>query len=63
VGELLRGSEILRICFKPHSVIADGHTLPSGQWTYGDYRGVPGVLRIHRESARNIVIEKAVSDD
>jgi hypothetical protein len=58
-----RGSEILRICFRPHHVVADGKSLPPGQWTYGDCRGVPGVLRIHREAARSIMIEKVVSDD
>ena len=43
--------------------MADGKALPAEQWTYGDYRGVPGVLRIHREAARSIVIEKAAADE
>ena len=51
-----RGNEILRITFKPQSVLADGKALASGKWDYGEYLGVPGVLRIHRESARDIVI-------
>jgi len=53
-----RGSEILRITFKPSKVMADGKPLPAAQWTYGEWRGVPGVLRIQRDAARNIVIEK-----
>jgi hypothetical protein len=58
-----RGSEILRICFRPHSITADGKVLPTTQWVYGNYRGVPGVLQIHREFARNIVIKKTRSSD
>ena len=37
--------------------------LPAGQWTYGDYRGVPGVLRIHRESAQDIRIERTIPNE
>jgi hypothetical protein len=51
------GSEILRIRFRPHRIMADGKVLPPAHWVYGDYRGVPGVLQIHRQSARNITIE------
>jgi hypothetical protein len=51
-----QGNEILRIVFAPRSIMADGKALPAKAWIYGRYRGVPGVLRIHRESARNIAI-------
>lgn len=51
-----RGSETLRITFKPRTITADGKELPSGAWTYGSYNGVPGVLRLCREAARNVVI-------
>jgi hypothetical protein len=50
------GNEILRITFKPQTVMADGKALPSTDWIYGDYRGVPGVLRIKRDKARNVAI-------
>jgi hypothetical protein len=51
------GNEILRITFKPQTVTADGKPLLEKDWTYGEYRGVPGVLRIHRQSAREIAIK------
>ncbi|MEI6808068.1 MAG: hypothetical protein WCN95_05050 [bacterium] len=51
-----RGNEILRITFKPKSITADGKELAADAWTYGDYNGVSGVLRLRRESGRNIVI-------
>jgi len=50
------GNEILRITFHPRTVTADGKPLPAKDWRYGEYRGVPGVLRIHRDAAQNIVI-------
>ncbi len=50
------GSEILRITFVPQTVMADGKALAGDRWTFGEYRGVAGVLRIHRESARDIVV-------
>ena len=51
-----QGSETLRITFKPASVTADGKTLLAADWSYCEWRGVPGVLRIHRNAARKIVI-------
>ena len=51
-----RGNEILRITFKPQGVLADAKILPAKDWMYGEYRGVPGVLRIHRDSARKIAV-------
>jgi hypothetical protein len=52
------GITILRITFRSENVIADGKALPAAAWSYGDYRGVPGVLRIHCDSAQNVVIAK-----
>ncbi|MEI6616624.1 MAG: ABC transporter substrate-binding protein [Cyanobium sp. ELA507] len=34
----------------------DGKELDAGAWTYGDYHDVAGVLRVHRDAARRIVI-------
>ena len=51
-----RGNEILRITFKPKTITTDGRELASEAWTYGDYHGVSGVLRIRRDAARTIVI-------
>ena len=51
-----RGNETLRLTFKPASITADGGELPAKAWTFGDCHGVPGVLRIHRDAATNIVI-------
>jgi hypothetical protein len=51
-----RGNDVLRLAFLPRSVIASGKKLSSKDWTYGEYRGVPGVLRIHRDMAQNVVI-------
>ena len=53
-----QGNEILRITFAPKRITADGKVLPAAAWSYGAYRGIPGVLRIHRDAARNIVIAK-----
>jgi hypothetical protein len=50
------GNEILRITFKPQAIMADGKPLASHDWTYGEHLGVPGVLRIRRESSRAIII-------
>jgi hypothetical protein len=50
------GNEVLRITFKPTSILADGKELPAAAWTYGEYHGVPGVLKIRRDSARQIRI-------
>jgi hypothetical protein len=52
----LRGNEILRITFTPRTITADGRALAPKDWSYGEYLGVPGVLRIHRESARAIIV-------
>jgi hypothetical protein len=54
-----QGTEILRITFAPGSVLADGKELPTTEWSYGEWRGVPGVLRIHRHSAQHVVITAA----
>ena len=51
-----RGNEVLRTTFKPKSITADGKELAADAWSYGDYHGVPGVLRLRRESGQNIVI-------
>lgn len=50
------GREILRITFHPQ-VIADGEPLAASQWSFGEYRGVPGVLRIERRGVRHILIK------
>jgi len=50
------GNEILRITFIPQTVTADGKPLAATEWTCVEYRGVPGILRIHRESAREITV-------
>ncbi len=52
------GDDILRITFTPR-VLADGKPLDPAAWQYGDFNGVPGVLRIHRENAKNIIVEKS----
>ena len=51
-----QGDEILRIAFAPQ-VLADGKPLEPAQWTYGEYHGVAGVLRIHRTNAKCIRIK------
>jgi len=51
-----QGGEILRLSFKPGSITGDAKELAAGAWTYGDYQGASGVLRIHRDAARSIVI-------
>ncbi|MEI6674764.1 MAG: hypothetical protein WCO57_06265 [Verrucomicrobiota bacterium] len=53
-----KGSECLRLTFKPAFITADGKELAAEAWTYGDYNGVSGVLRIHRSDARSVVISK-----
>jgi hypothetical protein len=40
------GREMLRLTFTPSQVLADGKPLDRSQWTFGDYRGVSGVLMI-----------------
>jgi hypothetical protein len=57
------GNEILRITFQPRSVLANGKELPPKDWMYGEYRGVSGVLRIHRESTGNIAILAADGEE
>jgi len=52
------GAETLRITFRPR-VLADGISLAPENWTYGEYRGVPGVLRISRTNATRIQIESS----
>jgi len=53
-----QGNEILRVTFQPKTVTADGKELPVAKWSYGEYRGVPGVLQIHRDATKNVVIAK-----
>ena len=53
------GGELLRLSFKPLSITADGRPLAAAAWTYGDFHGASGVLQIHREAARNMVISAA----
>jgi hypothetical protein len=53
------GSEILRITFPPAKVTADDKPLDAAQWSFGEYHGATGVLRIKRDQARHIVIEAA----
>ena len=50
------GDEMLRVTFKPR-VLADGKPLAPGAWQYGDYRGVSGVLRIHRGGVAHVEIQ------
>jgi len=50
------GNETLRLTFKPAGITADGNDLAPAAWTFGEWHGTPGVLRIHRETARKIVI-------
>ena len=50
------GNEELRLSFKPASLIADGKELPASAWCYGEFHGASGVLRIHREAARKVII-------
>lgn len=53
------GTEILRLSFIPRAVTVEGKPLPATGWTYGAYRGVPGVLRISREKGgRNVTISR-----
>jgi hypothetical protein len=52
----LRGSELLRITFKPHHVLAEGRPLDESRRHYGTFRGVTGVLRIQREGERSVSI-------
>lgn len=52
------GDEILRITFTPR-VLADGKPLDPAAWQFGEVSGVPGVLRIHRDGARQIAVESA----
>jgi hypothetical protein len=49
------GSEILKISFDPQ-VFGDGKPLSPSQWSYGDYRNVPGVLRISRIGIKTVTI-------
>ncbi len=51
------GSEILKVTFKP-KVFAGGKPLPRAQWQYGDYRGVPGILRIQRKGVTQIIVQE-----
>jgi hypothetical protein len=53
------GDDVLRITFTPR-VLADGKPLDAAAWQYGEFHGVPGVLRIHRDGAKSIVVEPAV---
>ncbi len=53
------GDDILRITFRPR-VLADGRPLDPAAWQYGEFNGASGVLRIHRDNAKTIVIESAV---
>ena len=50
------GREILRITFEPKTIIANGKAVDPADWTYGDYHGASGILRINRKSAHNILI-------
>lgn len=53
------GTEILRLSFIPRAVTLEGKPLLAPDWTYGDYRGVPGVLRISREGGgRHVTISR-----
>ena len=56
------GQEILRLCFVPLAVWADGQLLDPSQWIFGDYRGVPGVLIVNRADAMAIEISSAVPE-
>ena len=38
------------------SLTADGKELPASAWSYGEFHGASGVLRIHREAARKVII-------
>ncbi len=49
------GDEILKITFKP-LVFADGKALDKKHWSFGEYRGVPNILLIHREGSLHIVV-------
>jgi hypothetical protein len=50
------GQEMLRLTFTPHQVLADGKPLTPSRWTFGDYRGVPGVLIINRTGSTHIEV-------
>jgi hypothetical protein len=50
------GREMLRLSFTPRQVLADGKPLDRSQWTFGDYRGVSGVLTIHRTGTTHIEV-------
>lgn len=50
------GNEELRLSFKPATITADDKELAAAAWSYGDYHGASGVLRIHRDAARKVVI-------
>lgn len=51
------GKDILRICFAPHRILADGKALAQASWTYGMHRDVSGVLRIERTGTTHILVE------
>jgi hypothetical protein len=50
------GQEMLRLTFTPRQVLADGKPLASSQWTFGNYRGVSGVLIINRAGSAHIEV-------
>jgi len=52
-----KGDDILRLSFQP-VVFAGNEPLPLSQWSYGRWRDVPGVLRVHRFEENHIVISK-----
>ena len=51
------GSEILRLTFEPKVFDGDGKELDKSKWSFGEYRGVPNVLRITRKDVKHIVIK------
>jgi hypothetical protein len=54
-----RGQEMLRLTFMPQQVLADGKPLAPSQWSFGDYRGVSGVLIINRTGSTRIEVRSA----
>jgi hypothetical protein len=52
------GNELLRITFAP-TVLSGGKKLDPSSWQYGEYHGVPGVLRVNRQNATCIAIEES----
>ena len=51
------GTEKMKLNFEP-VVYADGQLLEKTQWSFGDYRGVSGILEIQRNGVKHIEIRK-----